>query len=472
MTRAACTSRLCNLVRRYRPGEEDASFRNRYREIVGEVGACLGLQEEDVDLLMRARECLEDWASPAPPEARQVLRQWLELYESGKSRLPTAILAAFLSRLPGVPRKTPEWASFILQIGERELVETLLARRFTRVSDLVLLAQDRPAEFYGSAALDVLVHRRKSVPRSVWTPLIRGERRPSGLLSGAEALLRSYLLDRRTDADRWLTTFLGECPQEIRESLLTTALDIPAVAVRVSRYLASNHGAEGRGKGARHSRPAEVVLRDWIAVCQRALQEDGSAAQTAIVALGFVTLSRVAHALASGKDASSAEMPCPSDLAEGAVLKALRRAQAIRPESSSTFVFVVRGDEVYRAVQRFLDDLPLSAVAQEETPERARRWERFVGRREVVQELVSALEDLRDDASLRDAVEVALFNAGVRVYGAPGERVLFDARYHEPLEPGIVPGDPVVVTRPGRKIGEEAEGIVVVKAKVRRGDAA
>src|SRR5262249_13901124 len=157
----------------------------------------------------RARTYLESWISGKPPEPSQAYRQWMELYQTTEARLPNAVLEAFLRRFPKPPRGRIDWAPFILSSTETHLPEVLVTRSLLSSPDLIRIAKANPLAFYRSAALDVLVERRLQCPRSVWDAFVASEIRPVGLMKPSHALVRSFAVDRKKDAPKWLLNFLA-----------------------------------------------------------------------------------------------------------------------------------------------------------------------------------------------------------------------------------------------------------------------
>lgn len=66
-----------------------------------------------------------------------------------------------------------------------------------------------------------------------------------------------------------------------------------------------------------------------------------------------------------------------------------------------------------------------------------------------------------------DSLEVAMFNLGVQPLGVVGERASFKSRMHEGVEAGLLPDDEVEIVKPGRRLGEDNDMVVLLKAVVR-----
>jgi hypothetical protein len=88
----------------------------------------------------------------------------------------------------------------------------------------------------------------------------------------------------------------------------------------------------------------------------------------------------------------------------------------------------------------------------------------------VIESLIPLLEEGIAEGRVRDVLEAALFNAGLKTYGVPGDLVDFDFRLHRSDSPQVVPGDRVRVIRTGRRLGDHEDAIVLSKALVEPAD--
>jgi hypothetical protein len=459
--------RLSAIIRKYKPSKSGASFRNDYLALASDAHRADLITKEDVDLLLRARTYLEGWTSRPPVNSVAAYGQWKSVYDSGRDRLPALVLEALLSRLPKIPRGEIDWAQLVLGDTEKRLLTLVIERRLVSVPELRRLAKARPSEFYRSAALDVLLERGTVCPRPVWEELTKGEPRPADLLGPYEAVVRSFAIDRKADATKWLIGFLADSPA-VRSPVLTTLLENRDAAFRLSMHLVVEYSTLG---GVTRRKPeaatAADVLQTWVSVCESSLEDDGTSAPTASVVLGLLRLCAIADPSSLPAKTLAALPTASGTVTERAILVALQRAESETVSSTRGFAFVVRGVELYRAVQEYLRRLPVAAGGGRESPERALRFERHMARKEVIQGLISVLQEVADKGALRDAIEVVLFNTGVREYGDRGQEVAFDVHWHEPETGGVLPGDPVVVTRVGRRLGGEEDGIVLIKAMVK-----
>jgi hypothetical protein len=467
MPSQAWEKRLCSLIKKYKPSADLASFRNDYREAVFQAAADNKLDKAAPSLLLEARDYLEAWASPSPPEASTAYGQWQKLYQAGKSCLPVAVLETILRRFPAVPDGTVDWGPFLLGCSDGRLIDVLLDRRLVREHDLNGLAQARPAEFHESVALDVALERSLlSNPRPVWDECARGKPRPRGLLSRERVLLHCYSLLPGEEGNERMASFLVSRPQE-RAMLLDLLLGDHPSAVRLCRYLAlgpPSTACNGPGNGAD---AIQDILLGWVSRCEAEVEKGAvSKAATASLVLALIRLASLSCPKGEGTNGDRRLGGAAGRATERATVHVLQKVEGDLSSHLADATLSVRGGELYRTVQEYLRRLPVGTRRGEDSPERALRYERYLGSKQVIEQVLAALDEPLDEGGLRDALEVALFNCGVRSLGNLNERLSFDAHAHEADTAGVLPGDLVTVIRPGRCLGDGEERVVLVKARV------
>jgi hypothetical protein len=94
-------------------------------------------------------------------------------------------------------------------------------------------------------------------------------------------------------------------------------------------------------------------------------------------------------------------------------------------------------------------------------------YESYLGKKAVLEQVISAIDRLQLEGEIRDELDVVLFNCGVRPLGAIEERVAFQPRIHEATQPGILPGEDVQIVQPGSQLGDGEQALVLTKARVR-----
>jgi len=457
--------RLCNLIKKYKPSADAASFRNQYREAVSEAST---KGRVDAGVLLEAREYLEAWVSPSPPESTTAYRQWQKVYEARKSHIPVSILEAFLRRVPATPANTVDWESFMLSCPNASLIDVILDRRLVREQDLNMMVEARPVEFYESVALDVVLQRsslRNLCP--LWDECITGRPRPRGLMSREKVLVHCYSLLPGEEGNESMVSCLVNRSSD-REKVLEFILDDHTAAVRLCRHLVFGPLSDAPNIDGK-PKPIEDVLLAWVSRCEAELESgDESRAATAALVLAMIRLSTLIHTSeARVKSKQDRLAQAVGRATERATLRVLQKVEADLESGAANTPLSVLGNELHRAVQEYVRRLRVGTRQWEDSPERALRYERHLGSKRVIQQVLAALDEHLDENCLRDALEVALFNSGVRALGSVNERVSFNTQVHQAEVPGILPGDPVIVTRSGRCLGDDEDRLVLVKTRVR-----
>jgi hypothetical protein len=457
----AWEKRLSALIRKYQPSEE-AAFRNDYRDVVDQATS-------NKDLLFQVRDCLEEWVRTPPPEPQVARQQWEGLYGVAKEHVPTSVLESLLRRFPATQPGTVNWNSFLLRCSDSTLIDVLYRRRLVQDQDLNELAQSNPGEFYRSVALDVLVARdgiQDEPRRLLWEECVGGNQRPSGLLSREQFLVYCFSKRPGDEGNEQLLSFLLRSSRG-RSRVLQALLDNKAAALRLCRYMVFEHPIP-RGWSKRESeRGMQDILQSWLTTCEGELGKGrGIRSITAAFIVGLVRLSLLSRGKDSESDRSGKLSEETARVTQATLLDLLRQWEENISEDSES-PFVVLRSEVCATVAQHLRRLPSRPSLGQDSPERALRFERHLGSKQVLEHVLAALEEPLGENTLRDALEVALFNCGVRPIGEVGEQVQFDAHSHEAEAHGVVLGDSVVITHPGRCLGEGDEQLVLIKAKIR-----
>jgi hypothetical protein len=465
--------RLCNLVKKYRPpppeeGDETAvaTFRNDFRDLAAIAGALPKIGPAGAELLRQAREYLEGWASPATaPDAATALVQWQQLYEAGKDRLPWPVWEAFMRRLPDGDVDSSQVEALLASSRDPRPINALLGRKLIKEKDLLARVEADPGRYYGSATLDALVLRDTLGEQpKLWEYCVRADPRPRDLLS-REAVLAKWF--GRHTQDRWSARMWKALRQENlnRLAFFGLLLDDGEASLRLCWHaLFAPAGGKGGGDASE-----ELVQRDWLAACEEELSKTvPSRAMTASLVTGLLRFSSAARP----RGPAAAVEESAATLTRRTILSLLQTAEAGTP-SDLAAIFAVGPHDLYAIFQEYLRRLPGAGrgggggEASDTPTDRSARLERHRGRKDVIAKVVAAMEDAHGDGNaLRDGLEVALFNCGVRPLGEPGHRVQFDPHVHQTGAAGVAPGDPVIVERAGRRIGEGEDTLVIAKAIV------
>lgn len=449
--------------------EDREKCRAAFKSAVSDGTRDESFSQSDADLLNDIQVALESWIGDAPSSGSEALERWINLLNAGRRRLPSVLFQVLLTKLPKLAPKSFEWAPLLLEKPDKELLEMLLDRHIMKATDMVRVAKARPTDFYRSFSLDLLLERRRPIPRTVWGALATDEDRPEGLLSAEEALAESFAVDASADACKWMTMVLAKNPR-LRQPILTHLLRDPPAALRLVRYLS----AMGMSLDGKRKRPEQVVLAtiiaDLLPLCESAVVDGKRTANIAKVLCETLLLSASAMPSSMSEQSRLVIEEVSTRLFTANLARALRILENHPSDSLAREVVALRVHDFYAAVQVYLRGLTQGSADQEGSPERALRYERYLGRREVLEGLLTAVNDLTGESRERDAIEAVLFNAGVRPLGASEGVASFDPHLHEPISPGILPRDPVTIVRPGWCVGVDESLVVMQKATVKSVD--
>ena len=444
-------------------GPPDAAFSKQYAAIL-EAGRKSGtLTDADASLLQQMLRAFENWFSERPEIASAAFSDWLHLHDLAKARLPRHVLAAFLSRLPAATAKRIDWSSVVLEKADRDLLDLLIDTKVLKAPDVVRVAKAQPAKFYGTAGIDILLERHVPPPRAVWDTLDTLAERPPGLTPAAEAFADTFAVDHAVDAPGWLVTFLAQHSPP-RTAIVLQLLRDPASFERLVNYLVTAAGAV-RGKKKRVlSERIATVIPDVLRLCEQSVVENRRTAPTALFGLGMLLMAAHSSTPTFVPETQTEIEEVSGRIVRHRVLAVLRAAEEGR--ASETVPVVASVDDLYEAAQDYLRTLPTGGGSDTEPAERSARYQRYIGRKEVIQELLPILERLSDGRA-RSELDAALFNVGLRPLGVSEGYDKFDTHRHEATTPGIVPGDTVIIARPGWQLGDGEGAIVLSRARVK-----
>jgi len=445
--------RICQLIKRLKSSSDEASFRNDFHDAVTRAIDQGKLTGTDADLLFEARSYLEGWTTSPAPDPLVAASQWMKIYEAGQNRIPETILEALLRRFPESPLNAEQLRTFVLQCSHPSLIEVLLDRRLVRSQHLNELTQTHPAEFYQSAAFDVMTERHALQGAGpLWEECARGKARPDGLMTRERAIVSVYASFPEDDGNERLVALLLAGAVNA-DGVLGALLNVEQAALRFCRYIAFGRSHES----------IEQISLNWIGRCQVEFQKGlGQKSQTVWLVLAMLRLS----CLVQFEDRKRLTEQTAA-LSQHSILQVLQKMEEDCTSGVGDVPLVVLAKELHEAVQEHVRRLPTGTSRADDSPERALRFERYRGSKEVIEQILHAMEAPIEASALRDALEVSLFNCGVRPLGEAGEQVHFDVNVHEAETSAVLVGDAVVISHVGRSLGEGQERLVLRKAKVR-----
>lgn len=410
---------------------------------------------------------LTEWAGSQAPDFLKFSAQLRALQLSIGERISLDLFNAFIGQFPKPKPGNVDLTDVVLGSRSRTTVDRLLDRRLLRAKDLTSIAKRKPAEFFLSSGLDVLVSEGKPAPRVVWKEFDSLPSRPVDLLTAAQAFARSYRTDIAPDASKWTAQFLAGATT-LRSDFFRAILKDTFASFRFAHYLAFDHASLG-AKRKKTQHLTDMLVGDWIAVIDRRSDFDPVHHHSMLLIAGVLRL-----ALAGGSKSLSPKMAesirdTSERLAIAQAISALRESELGVSSKVSEVPWVVSRLSLAESVQEYLKNLPLP-LSEEMPPERAFRLERYLGRRGVLNDVVHALEQSDKNEVPRESMEAVLFNAGVREVGQPGDIVKYDVRIHETNVSGLMPNDVVVLAKPPRFIGTSPDTVLLTKGMVNRSE--
>jgi hypothetical protein len=453
--------RIRSLIKSYR-GKSDSDFSGDFRRCVAETSLAGPQAAEAAELLNQLRLTLERWYAD-PPDSLDPVADWLRLFGASKDRLPISLLETLLSRIPTGATKTIDWSPIVLGLADPAALSLLVTQKHLKVADLEKIAEAHPSEFYRSAGLDVLLKHGGSPPRTIWASITTLEERKAGLLPGPEALAEAFSSDTSSDASRWILHLLAD-NAPIRPAILLQLLRDSAALEKLARYLSvAALGLKGKKKATVEAM-AEPVIHDLTELCVRAVEEGRRTAPSATWVIGMLAVA--AHSSTTPLPVSAAKTV---ELSAGRIAR-IRILALLRSADDGSSVdklpVVAPAEQLYTAVQEYLHGLPSGPGGDSEPAERSTRYQRYVGRSEVIREFLPMLQTSDDAPIPRNAVGAALFNVGLRPLGVSEGVDTFDSHRHQPAISGILPGDKVKIIRPGWQLGDDEGAVVLEKARV------
>lgn len=452
MTSREWEKRIAKIVRNYDVTKDVGVLRNEYRSAAMSGAPNAGLAQ----VLLEARDHLEAWQNPndASPAA---FEQWRLLHQ----RIPKLISEAFLKRLPKAAVEPNVVVDFVVNCADVEIVDSILNLRLLTEKQLNEAVRAEPKRLYESAVVDSLIARRALRElEPIWLQANADVPRPTGLMSPEAVITYCYRTLHKEKADSLLAQSILSRDERGRK-LLRALLDERAAAKRFVDAILRQQRQTLR-VDAKRGQLFRILLA-WVQVCAEATNSGSpEAALTASMILVLIRLACMDMEAMGNEWSQLSEQA--SEIEQSLAKQVLREHEGAALTGRSPAI-LLRGSEMYHVVQGYLSQLHSGAADAEAPVGRSEKYEQYVGAKRVLDHILSAMGKTTDPVGLPAALEVALFNSDVRPLGAEGEAVEFDPRRHETTVPGILPGDRVVVRRPGRKLGD-SDGVVLVKAVV------
>lgn len=434
-----------------------SQFRSEYRDIVRRLpDACRVF-------LTRVQDTLVDWGSRIDHDPQAVLEQWRAIDDDEFDHLPAALQMLLFRFMPKSKLTLDQWRGFLVECRNTKLIEALLKLRMIGKKDLRAWMASELESFSQSAALDFAVREHLLKPSGkLWLEIAELKARSVPLISRNELLVSIYERWKESHADRALTALLSTDSDEASTALLSVLLDYPLSAARFVRFLASELGRQNSADSA-----FERVTNLFAQLCVDTLTgtNDASHLERAATAFGLLRLTYDLARLKSGKPElnSSVELTLRKSAAAIANFSARRMEENPAAPQSSAFL-TLRGGELAVVLRGHMESMPSAQTSYEDVSDGKTQYQRYLGQRDILNDLVNLLDEAEEGVDLRVDLEVLLINSGVSPIGESGVLAKFDPRIHRSITSGVLPGDEVEIVRTGHQFGFEAEAIVLSKA--------
>ena len=317
---------------------------------------------------------------------------------------------------------------------------------------------DKLPSTYSVPVLDVAIEN-DAIPdhRALWNGCIKWGDRPAGLYSRDELLAVCFSRAPAGTLDKELNSFLSD-NKSARRRFFKATLGLPPSSVRLAEMLASSVGTD-RSDG-------DSPINDFVEACT----EHARLATTDLphVTLTLASLRLFLAAKGGGRSQVSERLKFVETASMQLATQMLSQVEEDPSSQCGVCLSTVSAIQLHDIVHRHLTSLTTASSNASLPADRSSKYERHLGKKEVLDKVLDALDESTDADSLRESLEVALFNLGVRPLGSVGDKTKFESRLHEGQESGVVPGDAVEIVNAGRCLGKGEEMLVLVKAKVRR----
>lgn len=449
MTKPAWPERLAKTISKFSPKANVAQFRDEYAEIVRTVPDDKKSNAREV--LLEVRSAIESWVTEEDKCPCCALREWTKFYDAAGS-MPVSLLIAIAKKLPQAKSGTVDWQPFFFSCRHKALLTTLFDRRMVAKGHLQAWVSDKLRDAYPLPVLDLAIDNDAVGDyRGLWSGSLKWGNRPAGLQCQEEILAACYAREPVGSLDKDLSSYLVDNPKS-RGPFYKAVLRHPMLYLRLAELLASMSG-DGS------------LVDEFVKACGDELRNASSATSRAALALASMRLFVAARAEAQDKSAPASAVVAAAS--KHAASEALRHVEEDTSSKHGANFSLLSAIDLHDIVHGHLKSLSTATADSSGPAERSSQYERHLGKKEVLDKVLGAMNESTNDESLRDGLEVSLFNLGVRPLGKPGQATEFDSRLHEAEKSGIVPGDKVEIVEPGRQLGKDADMLVLSKAIVR-----
>jgi hypothetical protein len=430
-----------------------AGFRNEFKSVVDRAKR-ESAGEAEIEALLQLRAVVERWIFDSPP-ARVALDDWLGLLGRRDHLSEVALQAAF-ARFPVEGANELDWAPLLLNKLDRWVAREVIRRGFVKADILRRIPETDGEALYGSPLLDEILESGVSFYPSLLKEHLQHDR-PNGLLAPEVVAVRAFASDGRRNAPDEFVKVVAAVHTR-RVAALEELLRHPPHAMRLTGHLVMRLG----GRPARTGSAEEVVLHGLITAARTHGDRLGAASAAGHSVLGVLRCSGLI---------TDAQAPDLSEGLRAGALATLRAAEAGASGRTETNSWLpLSAMELYEVLQDYLRHLPAGSSSGQESPERRIIAERYAAKVEVLNGVIEALETAGHADSLREELEIALFNLGVRPLGEVGEIVSYDPDVHSAPAGDAMRNDLVRIASPGWIFGDGDHRRIMRKAIAERAD--
>ena len=449
---------LASLISKFTPKQDVARFRNDYSAVLQTIEP----REKVSNIrsaLLTVRDQIEAWVASKDKCPCCALREWIRLSEGVSTFAPSTFLVTLAKKIPAMGPGDADWQQVFFNTKNKAVLSTFIDRRFVSTRDLESWVTSRLKEAYQLPILDLAIEKNAF---SDWASLLSGCMQWGGrqvtLLNRERLLVFCYSSVLSPSADVEFIKFLLRT-KESRRGVFLALIEELATGVRFTELLSQEFLRQQRAKS-----DVSDMLADFVNVCVEQFRDTNPAVAGPALLLASLRL----HFETNAKNSEE----CTRALAligEAQTSFADSMLHSIAEDHTArygTCYALLQGTEIHELTHRYLRSLRGQTDESATTGRRSEQMDQFLGKREVLEKVIQALDETEDNEALRDHLEVAMINLGVQSFGKPGEKVMLQSRLHRSRDPGLIPGDEVEIIREGRCLKQGDDMIILTKALV------
>lgn len=464
MSDATWISQLAAAIDSVRDASQVLAFPSRCEEALA-VGLKQGLSSDAKAALQKVLDPIRLWAASPAPGFADAFSQWQQLHTFGNPALPDVVLTSALRVFPNGTGHEAEWLECALASKRLAVIHELLDLELLSEKAILKSASADPVALCKSRILEALLP-----DSAIWaTPRLFEElcRQVVDATANEElgrllqALMNCYAARTTRNAEKQILSLLSSAPEHVGRKVFDELFRRPQACLRFVHFLKTSlfeSKARAPRDAARHILPA--LTSRALAVIE-AGSNPGS--HTAGLALALLQLASAEAAVSH--DAGKIAPPLLTSHQTAGLLRCLAK-HATAKSPGATTPALISGYDIATAFPPPPAALKSAPPATAAAGPAAVTTAHEAGTRRILADFAK-LSAMHQDPQARDeALRIVLFNHGVREFGRSGDELPFDSALHETRDPGVFPGDPVRIVRPGQEIVAAGSRHILVKAGV------